>query len=68
VASAEAEAENAAVVLEEAESVSAAETDTETLPAAEAAIENVPDADESPEASETASGIEDEQAAKEDGA
>jgi N utilization substance protein A len=68
VADAEAEAENAAVVLEETESVVAAEEDSETLPAIEAAIEDLPDADEQPEEIEAANDTENEQAAKEDGA
>jgi len=65
---AEAEAENAAVVMEEAESETAAENETEPVPAIEEAIENVPDADEQPEEIEAASEIEDDQAAKEGGA
>ena len=66
----EAEAENAAVVLEEAESVRAAEAETDIPSAAEAAVENVPDADEAPETNgnKTESATTDEQAAKEDGA
>jgi N utilization substance protein A len=68
VADAEAEAENAAEVIEEAEGVEAAETDTEAVPEIEAAIEDVADADEQPEEIEAASEIEQEQAAKEDGA
>jgi N utilization substance protein A len=68
VAEAEAEAENAAEVIEETESVEAAETDTETMPEIEAAIENVPDADGQLEEIEAESEIEQEKAAKEDGA
>jgi N utilization substance protein A len=68
VADAEAEAENAAEVIEEAEGVEAAETDTEAVPEIEAAIEDVPDADEQTDEIEAASEIEQEQAAKEDGA
>jgi hypothetical protein len=48
------------------ESVEAGETETESIPAIEEAIENVPDADEAPELE--ASEIEEEQAAKEEGA
>jgi len=66
VGDAEAEAENAAVVLEEAESVPAAEADTETQPEVEAVIENLTGVAETPESE--ASEIEQEQAAKEDGA
>ena len=67
---AEAEAENAAVVLEEAESIQAAEAETDIPSTAEAAVENVPDADEAPETeeNENESATTDEQAAKEDGA
>ena len=65
-ADAEAEAENSADVLREVESVEAAETETESIPAIEDAIGNVPDADEAPELE--ASEIEEEQAAKEEGA
>ena len=65
-ADAEAEAENSADVLREVESVEAGETETESIPAIEEAIENVPDADEAPELE--ASEIEEEQAAKEEGA
>jgi N utilization substance protein A len=67
---AEAEAGNAAVVLEEAESVQAAEAETDIPSAAEAAVESVPDADEAPETeeNENESATADEQAAKEDGA
>jgi N utilization substance protein A len=88
VADAQAEAENAAEVLEEAESVQAAQAEDENLSgaeveaeadaesegltAAELAIEDVPVADDSDildiETEETASDIEQEQAAKEDGA
>jgi N utilization substance protein A len=88
VADAQAEAENAAEVLEEAESVQAAQAEdknlsgaeveaeadaeSEGLTAAELAIEDVPVADDSDildiETDETASDIEQEQAAKEDGA
>jgi N utilization substance protein A len=88
VADAQAEAENAAEVLEEAESVQAAQAEDENLSgaeveaeadaesegltAAELAIEDVPVADDSDildiETDETASDIEQEQAAKEDGA
>ena len=70
LATEEAEAENAAVVLEEAESVRAAEAETDIPSAAEAAVENVPDAEEAPETNgnETESATTDEQAAKEDGA
>jgi N utilization substance protein A len=88
VADAQAEAENAAEVLEEAESVQAAQAEDENLSgaeveaeadaesegltAAELAIEDVPVADDSDildiETDEIASGIEQEQAAKEDGA
>ena len=67
---AEAEAENAAVVLEEAESIQAAEAETDIPSTAEAAVENVPDADEAPETeeNENESATTDEQAAKEDDA
>jgi N utilization substance protein A len=88
VADAQAEAENAAEVLEEAESVQAAQAEDENLSgaeveaeadaesegltAAELAIEDVPVADDSDildiETDEIASDIEQEQAAKEDGA
>ncbi len=70
LATEEAEAENAAVVLEEAEGVRAAEAETDIPSAAEAAVENVSDADEAPETNgnETESATTDEQAAKEDGA
>jgi N utilization substance protein A len=68
VADAEAEAENAAEVLEEAESVAAVETDGDSVSAAEEAVEDVPDADEAPEEIETESEASEEQAAKEDGA
>jgi N utilization substance protein A len=88
VADAQAEAENAAEVLEEAESVQAAQAEDENLSGAEVeaeadaesegltatelAIEDVPVADDSDildiETDETASDIEQEQAAKEDGA
>jgi N utilization substance protein A len=70
VGDAEAEAENAAVVLEEAESVQAAEAETEIPSAAEAAVESVPDAYEAPETDEieSESATTDERAAKEDGA
>jgi N utilization substance protein A len=66
VADAEAEAENAAVVVEELESLNAAETDSEPITAMEEAVEKVPDADEVAEASETASA--EEQAAEEEDA
>jgi N utilization substance protein A len=65
---AEAEAENAAEVLEEAESVELVESDGETVTAAEEAVEDVPDADEQPEEIEEVNGNVKEQAAKEDGA
>jgi hypothetical protein len=70
VADAEAEAENAADVLDEAESVQAETTGSEPLSAAEAAVESVPDADEAQEAeaSERSNGMEQEQAVPEDGA
>jgi N utilization substance protein A len=67
---AEAEAENAAVVLEEAEAVHAAESATEVPTAVEAAVENAPVADEEidPQPEETASEEKNEEAAQEDGA
>ena len=68
VGDAEAEAENAAEVLEEIEGIESAESDGETLTAAEEAVEDVPDADEQPEEIEEANGNVEEQAAKEDGA
>jgi N utilization substance protein A len=70
VGDAEAEAENAAVVLEEAESVQAAQAETEIPSGAEVAVESVPDADEAPETDEieSESATTDERAAKEDGA
>ena len=70
VGDAEAEAENAAVVLEEAESVQAADAETEIPNAAEIAVESVPDADEAPETDEieSESATTDERTAKEDGA
>jgi N utilization substance protein A len=68
VADAEAEAENAAVVLEEAESTAAVEADAEPVSAVEAAIENVPEAGEAPEQTGTESATTEEQAAKEEGA
>jgi N utilization substance protein A len=65
-----ADAENAAVVLEEGESVQAAENDAAPVSAMEAAVEDLPESEELPEAErfapETAG--EDEQAAPEDGA
>jgi len=71
LATEEAEAENAAVVLEEAEGVQAVEAETETS-SAEKAMENIPDldADAAPETEENETEIAttDEQAAKEDGA
>ena len=66
VGDAEAEAENAAEVLEESESVLAAESDEEVVPLEEAAVENVADAEEASD--EAASELAEEQAAKEDGA
>jgi N utilization substance protein A len=68
VADAEAEAENAAVVLEEAESVRAAEAEDEVIPAEEIAVEDLPAAadEEESEAEESASGSENQQAAEED--
>jgi N utilization substance protein A len=69
---AEAEAENAAVVMEEAETETAAENETEPIPAIQEAIENVPGALEQPEeiepASEPANEIEDDRATNEGGA
>jgi N utilization substance protein A len=68
LADAEAEAENAADVVEELESVEAAETDSEPVSAMEEAVENTPDASEDAEADEAEQEIEDEQAAPEKGA
>ncbi len=63
----EAEAENAAVILEEAESIQAAKNETDVPSAAEAAAENLPDAHQAPETdeNETESATTDEQADKE---
>jgi hypothetical protein len=68
VADAEAEAENAQVVLEEAESVEAAAEGTDILSGVEAEVEDVPAADVAPELTEDESAATDEQAVKEDGA
>ena len=68
VGDAEAEAENAAEVIEETESVAAAETETEPVTEIETAIENVPEAGEAAEEIETESATTEEKAAEEDGA
>jgi transcription termination/antitermination protein NusA len=65
-ADAEAEQENAGVVVEEMESTAAAEADTEPADLMEQAVENVPEADEAP--GETESESTGDKAAKEDGA